>query len=418
MYKLYFKQAIQILKQNKLMSIIAILGTALAITMIMAIIVTEEIKNASVAPEINRSSTFYITREVQKDTLMNSTTSGFPTYIPYRDYLLQMETPEYVSALTSGRFNISIPGMKEGLNINAKLTDDKYWKLFAFTFVEGRGYTEEEFISGVKYAVVSESTARQISKGEKILGEDIFLNNVPYRVIGIVKDVPHIFHNAYASIWLPYTSVRYEQKSFTILIKAKNKRDFPAIYTEVRDMEQKFNVNNKPMTMVWTGPYNHKTFAMNISAYSQEELKSKLTVQYRKKLFIFIVLLLVPAINLSGFSLSRIKKRMSEIGLRKAFGAKKHIILLQVLYENLITSLIGGILGLLVSYIVVFYMRSWLLGIPIDSNIPINALVSPWIFIAVFGICFIMNLLSAGLPAWKASRLSIANSINQNDRES
>ncbi|NDV59875.1 ABC transporter permease [Bacteroides sp. 519] len=414
--KIYFKQAIQILKQNKLMSIIAILGTALAIMMIMTIIVSEEIKNISVAPEINRNTTFYLSREVQKDTLNNSTSSGYIGYAPYRDYLSQMKTPQYVSALTTGVFKLSIPGMEE-LNVYAKLTDEKYWNLFAFTFIEGRGYTAEEFASGVKYAVVSQSTARKVAKGENILGKDILLNNIPYRVIGIVKDVPHIFRNAYAPIWLPYTSVPHKQKAFSVFIKAKDKKDFPAIYAETREAEQKFNADNKPLTIAWAGPYNHKTFAMQINANNQEELKSKLAVQYRKKIFIFIILLLVPAINLSGFSLSRIKKRMSEIGVRKAFGAKKYVILMQVLYENFITSLIGGILGLLASYLVIYHMRTWLLDIPTDSNIPINTLVSPWIFIAVFGICVIINLLSAGLPAWKASRLPITNSINQNDRE-
>lgn len=75
-------------------------------------------------------------------------------------------------------------------------------------------------------------------------------------------------------------------------------------------------------------------------------------------------MLLIPALNLSGFSLSRIRKRMAEIGIRKAFGAKRHVILIQVLYENLITTLIGGVIGLGLSYGIVFGMRKWLLGIP------------------------------------------------------
>lgn len=58
----------------------------------------------------------------------------------------------------------------------------------------------------------------------------------------------------------------------------------------------------------------------------------------------------MPAVNLTGFSLSRMRKRMSEIGIRKAFGAKRHVILFQVLYENMLTSLIGGLLGLILSY--------------------------------------------------------------------
>ena len=57
MYKVYFKQALLMLKQNKFISMIAIMGTALAIMMIMTIIVTDEIKEISTAPEINRNRT-------------------------------------------------------------------------------------------------------------------------------------------------------------------------------------------------------------------------------------------------------------------------------------------------------------------------------------------------------------------------
>jgi putative ABC transport system permease protein len=101
--------------------------------------------------------------------------------------------------------------------------------------------------------------------------------------------------------------------------------------------------------------------------------------------------------------------------VRKAFGAKKHTILIQVLYENLITSLIGGFIGLIFSYIAVVWLKNWLLGVTDGSTIPLNAFLSPAIFVIVFAVCVLLNLLSAGLSALKASRMSIVNSLNKND---
>ena len=66
MYKIYFKQAIEMLKQNKFISIITIIGTALAIMMIMVIIVSDSIKKASIPPEINRDRTMYLRYETKK----------------------------------------------------------------------------------------------------------------------------------------------------------------------------------------------------------------------------------------------------------------------------------------------------------------------------------------------------------------
>ena len=109
------------------------------------------------------------------------------------------------------------------------------------------------------------------------------------------------------------------------------------------------------------------------------------------------------------------KKRTEEIGIRKAFGAKRYTILIQVLFENLITSLIGGGIGLILSYVIVFRMRDWLLDIPSGSTIPINTLISIPVLLAVFAVCLVINLLSAGIPAYRASRMKIINSLNQND---
>lgn len=60
-----------------------------------------------------------------------------------------------------------------------------------------------------------------------------------------------------------------------------------------------------------------------------------------------VILLLVPAINLSSMTLSRMRKRMSEIGVRKAFGATANVLLRQVFYENLLLTLIAGAVGML-----------------------------------------------------------------------
>ena len=85
------------------------------------------------------------------------------------------------------------------------------------------------------------------------------------------------------------------------------------------------------------------------------------------KLFIQIfsvifLLLLIPSINLTGMTASRMKKRMEELGIRKAFGAQNRTLLLQILYENLLLTLLGGLIGLLISYGLIFMLKGWLLG--------------------------------------------------------
>ncbi|MFV0328851.1 MAG: ABC transporter permease, partial [Dysgonomonas sp.] len=63
-------------------------------------------------------------------------------------------------------------------------------------------------------------------------------------------------------------------------------------------------------------------------------------------------------------------------------------------------------------------LKQWLLGIESDSMIPLETFISLPIFIAVFIICILLNLLSAGIPAYKASKVKIIDSLNQNNEKS
>ena len=417
MYRIYFKQSLLMLKQNKFISAIAIIGTALAIMMIMTIIVADEIKGISSTPEINRERTLHINYQVKKDTTKNSWQSGTLSYDVVKDYLYPLKTPRYVSAVNSvdpkrPSTLVSREGSSEIINAGQRLTDATYWKIFSFSFIKGRPFNEGEFNSGISVAVVSETLAKKAFKGETALGQTILVNFKPYRIIGIVKDVSPVFKRAYGDLWVPYSSLKKENLYFDVVIMAEKTSDFAAITAEVRNMEKKYNIENVPWTLFMKGPLDNQFYQKDIWGNSVEDITKSITIQNRKMIFILLILLLIPAINLSGLSLSRMKKRTEEIGIRKAFGAKRYTILIQVLFENLITSLIGGVIGLILSYVVVFRMRDWLLDIPSGSTIPVNTLISIPVLLAVFAVCLVINLLSAGLPTWLAARHTIVDSLN------
>ena len=136
-----------------------------------------------------------------------------------------------------------------------------------------------------------------------------------------------------------------------------------------------------------------------------------------KYLIIVLVLLLIPAINMSGITQSRMRKRMAEIGVRKAFGATRSELLTQVLYENLLQTLLGG---LFFSYASVLLLSDWLLDTGTASmgigRTFVNAemMFNPVIFLYAFLACLALNLLSAGIPAWRASRMRIISALNEN----
>ena len=423
MYKTYFRQAVGMLKQNPFISVISILGTALAIMMIMTMIVTDGIQNASVAPENKRDRTLYLVSFAERDTSNGKSSMYANGGLPYeimKNYVVPaLKTPELTVATSDMNAVVKREGTNDASYQMIQTTDADYWKLYTHTFTEGKPYGQEDFESGLRVAVISETTAKTLFKGEDPIGKNIEINFIPYRVGGIVQDVSPLFQMAAGRIWIPYTSKPgYEQAYYNVMLLAANVSDFPKIRQEVNEAKRKLDFEKSPKFVDFSGARTHWVLVtVRDRGTTSEAVNDRIQKTRRRTVFLFAVMLLVPALNLSGFSLSRIRKRMAEIGIRKAFGAKRHVILIQVLYENLITTLIGGVIGLGLSYGIVFGMRKWLLGIPADGSLPLNALVSGTTFLAIFVVCLVLNLISAGAPAYRASRMNIVDSLHQNNKK-
>lgn len=412
MYKTYFKQAIAMLKQNKFISIISIIGTALAIMMVMVIVVTDAIKRVDIAPEINRSKTYYAGRYTKVNEKKNRWQTSID-YKMYKDYFSTLITPSITSVISydyEPEYMVKKDGVNERELECIKKTDVNFWKIMSFSFIDGKPFSQEEFDSGMNHAVISEKLAKKVFGNNKAVGKDIEIDFSPYKVVGIIKDVPQSLKYAYAEAFIPITSIgNYEKEGCQMLILLESGKDLELLNKEFEAANRKHNAVDSEWNMKFHEARSHQLMLLTGDIYKDPDTGAA----RRKKILIFAILLLIPAVNLSSFAMSQIKNRTEEIGVRKAFGAKKIIIVIQILFENFITSLTGGIIGLGLSYIVVIWLKSWLLDINADSTIPLEALISMPVLTGVLFACFILNLLSAGVPAYLASRSKIIDSINK-----
>ena len=114
------------------------------------------------------------------------------------------------------------------------------------------------------------------------------------------------------------------------------------------------------------------------------------------------------------------RKRLSELGVRRAFGATQGNLLSQILWESLLQTLLGGVLGLLMSYMAAYLLKGMIyanssmmyqLG---DVSLNPFSLLNPVIFLYAFLFCIVLNVLSAMIPAWHISRKPIVTSIHSN----
>ena len=138
---------------------------------------------------------------------------------------------------------------------------------------------------------------------------------------------------------------------------------------------------------------------------------------------VLLVLLMVPALNLSGIIAGRMESRLPEIGVRQSFGATRRRLLGLVLGENLVLTCAGGIVGLILAWLGITAGKDWIFTLFEDypemstdtsANIlTADMLFAPGIFIAAFAVCLILNLLAALIPAWWSLRHPITESLNQ-----
>jgi len=431
MYKVYLKQAMQMLRQNKFFSIIYITGTGLAITMVMILAILYYFRTGNIAPEINRDRMLVI----QHGKILNKTEgqgngSSRLSYPTIKEYFYSMQTPEAVTAiLPIGEQTefIQTPGSDEVYNGLVMGTDVAFWKIFQFRFLAGKPYTEEEFTSGIRKAVVSESLARRLFNTSDATGKTFLLNFEEYQVSGVVEDVPSIAQFCYAEMWIPFTNRPSQIQGskwcdfilghMQLYILAKKPGDFDAIRREAEENCRRYSANIPQYNFVLNEQPDTVLRAwLRTDSFASPKFM-KLFIQIFSVIFL---LLLVPSINLTGMTASRMKKRMEELGIRKAFGAQNRTLLLQILYENLLLTLLGGLIGLLISYGLIFMLKGWLLGnydwdgssLTASIDLSPGMLINPAIFGYTLIFCLILNLMSALVPAWRALRRPIVDALN------
>ena len=418
------RQAFTILKQNPLLSTISILGTAFAITMIMAIVITWQTKYADLEPEVNRSRCLYFSAmHVQGKENKDWNNFGKPSAAFMKECIQPLPEVEACTAFSTA--DVALVSLTDGnnrLKVDAMSTDPDFWKIFKLQFLDGRSFTEAERGGDMQSVVISASVARKLFGTTEAAGRQMLLNREVVRIIGVVKDISVTAKDAYAHVWSMYHSGELDVTGWwsysgtrTIAVLARTPDDFPAIKQGVEKRVKDVNAGLEQRQIdIMEQPDNIVAHVNHVWSNIGPNLPM-LYLQYGIALFI---ILLVPSLNLCGLSNSRMQQRVSELGVRKAFGATDGTLVRQILNENLVLTLIGGVVGLIFSYLAVYAMRTWLftnsdnIGTAGDFSLSMGALFSPAVFVLAFVFCLLINLLSAGLPAWLATRRTIVDSLN------
>ena len=419
---MYLRQTLATLREEPLYSAMYIAGTALAIAFVMLIAEIYYVKVADIAPEVNRSKTYYLEYLGLKN---DDHRVEVIRYDVFRELLHTMKTPTCVSGeldfWAKGDFYMQLADGVHDRQVQVKLTDPDFFRLYDFRFLEGKPFAQDDFDAHRPVAVVTEEVAKDANV---TVGQTITINHRPYRIIGVVQTPSVLTEQCVADVWIPYTAegilkdwnVDFHEVSQDVtFVVPSGKRD--AFVQELKEVEARYNAV-------------HSDDPINITA----ELKSHYATVWDDLAGVFnawgknliwyvtpaiLLLLLVPALNLSGMVASRMERRLPEMAIRKAFGAKRRTLLAQVIMENLLLTLIGGLLGLAIAWLALYAWRDWVFyifsgiyGQP--QAVPIlrgEMFFGPMVFGIALLVCVVLNVLAATIPAWLSLRKPIVESM-------
>lgn len=419
------------MRQNKLFSSIYITGTGLSIAFTMVLFIIYYVKFAPVYPEYNRNRTLVI-------DMMNITMKENPgNYscnhgVSYKVVDMLKDLPHLDKIGASSMmgnylgYALTMPESNEVYMPIVNLTDRGFWEVFTFDFIDGKPYEQADVEAGLPKAVISESLAKRIFTRSNVAGEYIDLDGKDVQVCGVVKDASTATPITVGEIYLPlYFLDQLRPSSFDyglsgsvqLYLTAPSEDDIEPLRSEVQEVFKQHNLQD---TELDNNLLNQPDVWWKNYFRTECNHEPDIAKAVRSILYMLLALLFIPAMNLCGMISSRMDERLSEIGLRKAYGATNKSLIGQVLTENLLLTVIGGLLGLALAYIITIAGGETILNLmdenvtlfkTISTKINLEMLINLPLFLTVFGVCVLLNLISALVPTLLALRHPIIHSI-------
>ena len=412
------KQAWQIMKLNSFFSFISILSTAVTITFVMIAYMVYDLSSSNLPPEVNRSRSLYVDEAHAFRTADNSNVNrgmSYKTAVSLTENLLSAEAVSIHSNALPYTCQ-AVGGEGSRARRRGRFVDAGWWIINEYSFIAGRAITREDYIAGLRTVVITERTARELFNSTDVVGREILINFEPYSVCGVVKNVSPQFSIAFCEFWASLAGNKTLYEFETGSERVNGSLNFIAMARK----GEKNNLRNELEQNIKT--FNDglldTTFSMTLKTHTNYTFTKVMDIN-PVILYVLLacILLIVPAVNISGLISSMLNKRFEEIGIRKVYGASTQRVTNQFLTENMLLIIIGGIIGLLLSFVALYIFRTWLLGVSVAyiSQIEMSwwMFFRPSVFIMAFVFCLIFNMLSTLIPVWHVSGKAVVDILKK-----
>ncbi|MCF2444828.1 ABC transporter permease [Dyadobacter sp. CY345] len=409
----YIKIAWKVLLRHPFYTFITLFGISLTLTVLMLLTSFLDHLIGAHYPETKRDRTLYIERIVMQDSARQSMMSNSMSFRFLTDYAKTLKTAERVTIFSYFNGSNAYVGSQK-IKLNITFSDADFWRVSDFKFIEGKPYNEQNIANGDYVAVITDDFKKHYfsNSDEPVVGKSIEIENINYKVIGVVKGSPITRPFTHADVYFPYTAPKSNYQNsgmvgnFIAMVLAKDPSDLKTVQSEFQSNIRKIPLPGKQ------GGFKYGLLEVRSDPYLENFITSILNggpglknILYGVIVFIVLMLMGLPAINLVNLNVGRILERASEIGVRKAFGAPVKTLMWQFIVENIFITFIGGVIALILTFTLIQIINAsgWIAYADLTINLAVFS-------ISVI-VCLIFGLLSGVLPALRMSKLSIIEAL-------
>ena len=412
--------SVKILRRRPFFTFISLFGISLTMLVLLTVVAVLDRTLAAAPPESNQARMLTGTHaELWGPTHVTCCSPGFELFdrharnLPGVERLSLYSNPRTVTSYVGG----------SRIESELKRTDAEFWTILDFSFLEGRPYSARDVADAAYVAVINRTTRARFFGDGPAVGGVIEADGQRFRVAGVVEDVPVLRDVPFADIWVPHSTSRTNAYrtgltgGFNAIVLASTREALPQIQEEFRSRLANLTLPSEYAEILAPLETRLDSFARSVISTAEplplgdrrdpRPQGGRVLAAFGAVALLFVLL---PTVNLVNINISRILERTSEIGVRKAFGASATALAAQFVLENVVLTMAGGLIGLILTVIVLGAVNES--GVMPHAHLSVNARV--FVYGQLLAIAFGVG---CGLyPAWRMSRMHPVDALRGGER--
>ncbi|HAX7104614.1 TPA: MacB family efflux pump subunit [Escherichia coli] len=380
------QMALKAMKTHRLRTTLTMIGIVFGIASVVTVVALGEGARQETLEEIKSLGTNVVSIYPGQD-LFDDSIESIRTLVPAdANALAKQGFIDSVSPEVSASDNIRFLGKSAIASING--VGREHFRVKGIELLQGTTFRDDR--NALQEVIIDENTRKAIfdNTGLQALGQIVFLGSVPARVVGIAKSNNRSDASNRITVWMPYSTVMYRIVGKPVLT---------GISVRLKD-----NVDNEAAISAISQLLTRRHGIKDFQLYNFEQIRK--SIEHTSMTFSILILmvacisLMIGSIGVMNIMLISVTERTHEIGVRMAVGARRSDIMQQFIIEAVLVCLIGGALGIALSYITGALFNALADGI-------FAAIYSWQAAVAAFFYSTLIGIIFGYLPARKAARM-------------